>query len=260
MAAGDGLGHFTATQSGTFTPAANAYAVDLNRDGASDLLLYDPPTGAWQKCLSGTFACTTGSWPAGLELYPLRTKDVADGDLLLYNRSTGKAQTAVNNTAGGFAVAPASTVAAGSDVYPADFDGDGNADFLLYSASSGRWSVCLNAAGAFACQTGQWATGWAPTPFRADGNSKSQVLIYNPASQATAVARFTGTSFTVTAIPSASRSLLFRAGDFNADGKDDLLMCDEAKGTIAQTINVGPNQFQVYTVATLPGSSATAQR
>jgi hypothetical protein len=130
-ALGDAQASLGVTRAASFAPAANVYVVDLNRDGLSDVFLHDPASGAWQKCLSTAagFSCEAGTWPAGWEVYPLRTKAAAAGDLLLYNRSSGAIQKATNR-ATGFTLQAAS-VGAGWDVFTADFDGDGNADLIV---------------------------------------------------------------------------------------------------------------------------------
>ena len=67
----NGVGQFTTAGSGAWVTGWNLYMTDLNADGRTDILLYNPSTGVWYVARNlsiGTFNYTNGTWATGLTI------------------------------------------------------------------------------------------------------------------------------------------------------------------------------------------------
>jgi hypothetical protein len=67
----DGAGGFVNAGGETWSLGWSIYVTDLNGDLRSDILLYDPSTGAWYQAINstlGTFTYSGGAWSPGLQV------------------------------------------------------------------------------------------------------------------------------------------------------------------------------------------------
>lgn len=101
------------------------------------------------------------------------------GDVLAYDRATGRWAFALGTRAGSFGEiagswSPAWTIRA------ADFNADGLTDFLYYNRTTGAWYKGINrGSGAFAYFGGSWSAGWEMWSADLDGDGRSDVFVYN---------------------------------------------------------------------------------
>ena len=177
------------------------HPVELNGDGLTDLVLYDPVRGQWFRVVNdgaSGFTYTAGTWSSSWRITPGDYNGDGLTDLFLYDFSSGRWYVAMNTptgwtfTTGRFS--PGWTVRSG------DFDGDGYVDLLTYDESSGQWfQLYADGAGQWReFLPGSWSSGWEVLVTNFDGNSRADVLLYNRASgrisrESTRVPRSSGT-------------------------------------------------------------------
>jgi hypothetical protein len=221
---------------------------DLNGDGKSDLLWYNPASGqttAW--LMDGTAAASSVVLLSDPIWKIIKTADFnGDGmtDLLWYNASTGETAAWLMN---GTKVSKWTSLIIDSDWKvreTADFNGDGKTDLLWYNAVSGQTAAWLmNGTGVSA-----WTVLIADSDWKVlaaadlNGDGKSDLLWHNSDTGQTAAWLMNGTSV-------LSWTVLFTdfdwnvigTGDFNGDGKADVLWHNAATGQTALWLMDGAN-------------------
>lgn len=198
-----------------------AFTGDFNGDGKSDLLVWNPDTGNWQIALSD-----------GTRFIPHRGR--GDGCWL-------------KNWAKGNAWVP----------LVGDFDGDGKSDIVVWNWVSGDWQVALSDGEKFIpCKDGKcswlkpWARGENFIPYVGDfnGDGMDDLLAWNYKTGDWQVALSLGDGFTTEFGTSERRWLKNWAvgdkwvpliGDFNNDGKDDILVLELSTGGWQLAVSAG---------------------
>ena len=228
---------------------------DFNGDEKADMLCHDKRTGHKSVALANSAGQFTGtSWQkamgwcnhAGSELYVGDFNGDGRTDMLCHD-SAGKKWIALANSAGQFTGnswyrAMGWCNHAGSQLHIGDFNGDGKADMLCHDTRNGyKWVALANSAGQFTGTSWQKAMGWCNHAgselyvgdFNGDG--RTDMLCHDSAGKkwialATSAGQFTGT-FWENAMGWCNHagSKLF-TGDFNRDGRTDMLCHDTRNG------------------------------
>lgn len=161
------------------------------------------------------YAPATGDWDVWSRPYP--ASDMDPLSLTAYGRDAGK-------------------WAAQSVVQLADFNGDGMQDVFAYNPTTGEWSKSTNRGRTvlecpglcsqqrFDIYRGVWGTGWRITVFDANGDGKTDLFLYNPASGRWFIATAAGAGdFAYTEGLWGKGWNVYRAR-FNRDRLDDLFL------------------------------------
>ncbi|MCK1305757.1 FG-GAP-like repeat-containing protein [Bradyrhizobium sp. 45] len=233
------------------TPAVGHLATnspDFNRDGNTDLLLLnDGISGVAVWELSGTQVLANpqvGSMAAGFH-FAKESDFNGDGktDLLMLNDSTHDAQVWLMSGTQISAAGTVGTISAFAGWGYADigdFNGDGKSDLLLLNSVNKGVAVWeLNGTSVLASpQVGTMASGFhfaSAGDFNGDG--KTDLLMLNDTTHALQVWLMDGTQVTSeSTIGTISASAGWRfsnLGDFNGDGKSDLLLLNDATHGVA---------------------------
>jgi len=210
---------------------------DLNGDGDSDLIWFNPATGqsvAW--LMNGTSASTTATLQSDPNWKISASADFnGDGmaDLLWHNRVTGQTAASLMNGIGISSWTPLLTDGDWKVIETADFNGDRKADLLWYNASTGQTAAWL--------MNGTNVTSWKVLLIDADwkviaaadlnGDGMADLLWYNASTGQTAAWLMNGTN-------TSTWSVLFTdpnwqvigTADLNGDGMADLLWHNAALG------------------------------
>lgn len=225
-----------------------SHSPDFNGDGNTDLLLLnDGISGVAVWELSGTQVLANpqvGTMASGFHF----AKDGdfnGDGktDLLMLNDSTHDAQVWLTNGTQISATGTVGTISAFAgwgyaDV--GDFNGDGKSDLLLVNSANNGIAVWeLNGTGVIANpQVGTMASGFHfATTGDFNGDGKTDLLMLNDTTHELQVWLMNGTQVTSqTTIGTISAFAGWRfagVGDFNGDGKTDLLLLNDATHGVA---------------------------
>jgi hypothetical protein len=122
-----------------------------------------------------------------------------------------------------------------------DFNGDHATDFVVSDATNDAYAVTLSTGGGFGAPGSQWwLTGLTGRPNWGgvgdfNGDSKDDLVIADPVSNSYVVSLSDGTRFGAAGSGSwitnwGSRPDWAGVGDFNGDGKDDVIVTDDADG------------------------------
>ena len=216
---------------------------DFDGDGKSDMLVYANNVGAFYVATSTGTGFNHQQWLsvpgwAGQDLTITVGDFNGDGksDLLIYVKSTGQFYVATS-TGSGFNLQQWLSVPgwAGQNYQIAvgDFNGDGKSDVLIYCYNSGTFYVATSNGSSFSLS--QWLSvpGWAGYNFPIavgdfNGDGKSDVLIDVYTSGQYYVATSIGSSLNLSqwlSVPGwAGQNYQMAVGDFNGDGKSDVLI------------------------------------
>ncbi|NES16576.1 MULTISPECIES: VCBS repeat-containing protein, partial [Micromonospora] len=212
--------------------------------GKSTELVPDDATGAWHAADDDGLRVekVTADWlTANLMFSPGDWNGDGKADVLYRRSSDGKLFMVRGDGAGGFlnggaAVQIGSFTSAATIFSPGDWDGDGKPDLLWRKASDGTmWLIAGNGTGGW--KTGssvQIGTGWngmdqifSPGDF--DGDGKSDVISRNASTHNLYLYKGNGSggwlsgSGAQIASGPASADIIFSGGDFDGDGKPDVL-------------------------------------
>ena len=261
---GDGTGRFTAAPNSPFPAGSqpNSVAVgDFNGDGKPDLAIANYNSNNVTVLLgngAGGFTAAPGSpFPAGTQPYSVAVGDFnGDGkpDLAIANVASGNVTVLLGSGTGGFTAAPGSPFDVGpypESVVVADFNADGKLDIAvagvgLYQSSGLNVTVLLgDGAGGFrAVQSGPSATGDSPTALAAgDFNEDGlpDLAVINPETGTVAVLLGDGTGgFTAgpgSPFTAGTQPVSLAAGDFNVDGKPDLVIANYGSNNLTVLLN-----------------------
>jgi hypothetical protein len=224
---------------------------DFNGDENEDILLYDSSSGqVYIWLMNGTAIIGAGSpWTLGPGS-PWAIAGVGDfngdgkSDILLFDSSTGQVYTWLMN--GTIIIGQGSpwTLGPGSPWAIAgvgDFNGDGKSDILLHDSSSGQVYVWLMSGAAIIDQGSVWILGAGSTwqiagvgDFNGDG--KSDILLHDSSSGQVYVWLMSGAAIidqgSVWTLGASSTWQIAGVGDFNGDGKSDILLHDSSSGQV----------------------------
>lgn len=187
---------------------------DLDGDGSSDLVVYQPEIGGWFTIWS---SCQNREnylfgWSAAIPV-PGDYDGDGRGDLAVYWPEGGTWYIYTQ-------LGAVTTVSWGwEDAVPvaADYDGDGTTDIAVYWPEGGTWFIRYSSGGSAIVNFG-WAAA-KPVPGDYDGDGRADLAVYYP---------LTGTWY-IMASTAGFQTLDFGfsaavpvSGDFDGDGRDDL--------------------------------------
>jgi trimeric autotransporter adhesin len=264
---GNGDGTFTAGPAFPLTGqnVNNAVAADFNGDGIPDLALSLPDANQVQVLLgNGSGGFTAKPAISVNHLYVLATGDLnQDGkpDLITANCGLGTITILLGNGDGTFTTSGSpSAGGCASAIGVGDFNGDGIPDLALAISSGvdgvpGFLTILLgNGNGTFTAVAGNPATGNAPFSiavgdFNGDGILDLAVANMNPPvenlSTVTILIGNGNGTFTPTAVSPVTGELSssISIGDFNGDGKADLVTANAGSNTVTMLLGNGDGTF-----------------
>lgn len=231
------------------------YLGDFNGDGRDDLLCHDKADGHWFTALAdvnGTFSETSG-WSSKVwcrePLAQLHLGDFnGDGrdDLLCHDRADGTWWTTTAAADGSFndwKYWRGGDWCSGESerLYVGDFNGDNREDMLCHNKQDGSWwTAAADASGIFQNRIYSAGNDWWCTENKAnvlvgdfDGNGFDDMLCYDLADGRWRTAmndtngNFVGGDWSPAAICDVQDDIEIRVGDFNGDGRGDLLCHDK---------------------------------
>ncbi|NLG33385.1 MAG: DUF2334 domain-containing protein [Syntrophomonadaceae bacterium] len=272
------------------------FSADIDGDGKTDLVIWQPKTGSWYfgKCNllnfpsrqsdvnTFSFNQVLSNWGVGEYWTPLIGDFNGDGldDIAIWNSQYGEWQVALNN---GQRLVPhqgkgdytwLKTWATGSSCIPlaGDFNGDGLNDIMVWNTVTGDWQVALSTGNSFVPDTGRsdfsWLKGWPdnrlgwkPLIGDFDGDGKDDIAVWLPLKGEWRVALSTGKHFLPIPGPwlqpwAAGSGWNCLVGDFNGDGKSDVLAVDVVKGDWQIALSNG-KEFKPYGDAFMPWAAGT---
>lgn len=229
----------------------------LNGDALADLVIADPPTNAYAAALSDGFSFNgAGWWLSGWNGRP----DFADlgdfngdakTDLIVGSQSTATYSVALSD--GTRFGAPGTQQwlngwAAGAVWARAgDFNGDGKSDLAVADPNSNTYSVALSD-GTRLVSAGIWLAGWNGRPDFADvgdfnGDGLDDLIVGRQSTATYSVALSDGTRFgapgTQQWLTGWGVGMTTEVGDFNGDGKSDLIVADGPSNAYAVALSDG---------------------
>jgi len=245
---------------------------DFDGNRTADLLLFNTTTGELRMVLldGSTIVSDTivAVLPAGFGLQTQGIGDIdGDGksDILLFKADNGFVAGVLMDGATITTAAPVFTVDVGNDwtlLNTGDFDGDGNADLFLYNTVDGSMSyVPLDGVNTPGAQVGLFALdpaiGWVVEDvgdFNADG--KADLLVHETTSGTLAVVLLDGAGGILSAaqvftVDVANNWTVVNAGDYDGDGKLDVLLFNTVSGDTETLLLDGTTPLGVQSITQL---------
>lgn len=217
---------------------------DYDGDGRDDIATWRSLDATWrvQLTVANTMLATIFGAPGDVPIAGDYDGDFVD-DRAVWNPNDGSWRVLRSST-GTMQVVPCLNGfcgAFGDQPVRGDFDGDGKDDFAIWRPSIASWIIQLNAGGALITQP--WgAAGDIPIAEDYDGDGETDIALWRP-SNATWIIRSSGNGGSQYTPPCASGfcTTLFGAagdipqvGDFDGDGKADLIVWRPTDGTWRQ--------------------------
>jgi uncharacterized protein (TIGR03437 family) len=262
---GNGSGEFLPGPSSPYLVGTNPRSVavgDFNGDGKPDLAICNQTDGTVTILLNsstGVFTAATNSpFAVGAEPASLVVGDFnGDGklDLAFANVLGNNVTLLLGNGTGGFTAATSSPFAVGAgphSLVAADFNGDGKLDLAVANATDGTVTVLLSSgSGGFTAAPGSPFSAGADPIFVAAGDfhggGKPDLAIVNEGKGTVTVLLNNG-SGGFTASPASpftvgSQPVAVAVGDFNGDGKTDLVVTNSGDNTVTELLGNGSGGF-----------------
>ncbi|MFV9510023.1 DUF2334 domain-containing protein [Tepidibacillus sp. LV47] len=251
---------------------------DVNADHKTDFIIWQPKNGTWFFGLSnlenypsrqdvGGFSSHLAltNWAISNIWKPLTGDFNGDkqSDVVVWNSNDGDWQVALSNgsrlipTPGKDDFSWIKSWGIGEHWIPfvGDFNGDGKDDIMIRNPHTGEWKVALSN-GQYFIEDGNWLQTWAKGEnwvsvvgdFNGDG--KTDVAVWLPENGNWQVAISDGARF----VPQGSwlrnyaSSRIWKAyvGDFNGDGKDDILVVDTVRGDWQVALSTGKSFTPIW--------------
>jgi uncharacterized protein (TIGR03437 family) len=262
---GNGSGEFLPGPSSPYLVGTNPRSVvvgDFNGDGKPDLAICNQTDGTVTILLNsatGVFTAATNSpFTVGEEPASMVVGDFnGDGklDLAFANVLGNNVTLLLGNGAGAFTAATSSPFAVGAgphSLVAADFNKDGKLDLAVANATDGTVTVLLGSgSGGFTAAPGSPFKAGADPIFVATGafhgGSTPDLAIVNEGNDTVTVLLNNGSGgFTASpASPFAvgSQPVSVAVGDFNGDGKADLVITNSGDNTVTELLGNGSGGF-----------------
>jgi len=259
---GDGTFHTPRTSGVADWEPKNVSFGDFNADDKLDFVF-----AARYGSVHIAFGTGTGTF-SGLQDYvvvdseSVRGYDVdGDGklDLVSASQPNGSVSVLLGNGDGTFKPQQTYAVRLGSEsIIGADFNGDGKLDLATSNDFDGSISVLLgNGNGTFQSQR-SFVAGTDPKSIRAgDFNSDGRVdlaIVNNtnagPGTLKILLGNGDGTFFNPQTMATGVRTMRLETGDFNGDGRSDIVVANVQDGTLGINLNVARSSYvgQTYTI------------
>jgi hypothetical protein len=248
-----------------FFPGSEVLVGDVNGDGRSELIVREEETGDWYVASVSLemHPCRHHApFAARLALKGLRggcplIGDVnGDGkdDLVLWNRETGVWQVALSD---GVMFQPhgvwAKCLAKGSEWQPflCDLNGDGRDEFALWNRLTGEWYAAVHRK-VFA-PAGYTPVDAVPRFGDVNGDGRDELVLWQPAAGTWLMGSYTGARFQIDAVPwlrgwAVGAEWQVLIGDFDGDGKEDVLVVNPARGDWQVSLSTGERLVPVESV------------
>ncbi|HEU0122002.1 MAG TPA: FG-GAP-like repeat-containing protein [Bryobacteraceae bacterium] len=274
---GNGSGGFSSASGSPFSNTGGPFslaAADVNGDGFVDLLTTNFGTGTLGVLLgsgTGTFSAAAGSPIAigGQPGYVLVADFNGDGkpDAAVSNFSANNVSIFLGSGTGGFTAAPGGPVAVGVGpvgMASADFNADGKADLAVTNFGGQSVSILLGAGtGGFSAAPGSPISVSDGPRFVVavdyNGDGKQDLVVANFSSSAVTVLQGNGAGGFVVGpgspMSAGSSPTSLALGDFNGDGRMDLVVVNAGNNAIATIPGVGATPL---VVSATPANPTTA--
>ena len=234
----------------------NLVGIDFPGDGATDLFV--ARTSGDPRLMLGTNdsgAFTFATWPAGPLISATTRLQIGDfdgdglGDLFVYDTASGYIQVALRNPTGWglFTVwAGPFTPTTGWKFTIGDFSGDGKDDVMAYYEPTGALFIGITFGPAFLVNssvTVSPAAGWLFAAGPVAGGSTDWLVGYHPSNDTLWAGPLAGLQFQLSLFGNTTGGgwkldQLF-AGDFNRDGRSDMLGYDASNGDLVVGLSNG---------------------
>lgn len=250
-----------------------AIAVDVNRDGRSDIITADYAGNSISVLVAnsdGTFRAKVSYAVPALTPWGIVNGDVngdSISDIVVNSYTNSAVSVFIGNSDGSFVAARSYAIQAGTanadDISLADFNGDGNVDVATADSTTGTVSVLLNNGnGTFRLGT-QTSVGGTSQPkglttgdLNGDGKSDIAVSLWNSSAVQILLGTGNGT-FSLGVSISVNAPYGIQADDFNRDGYADLAVTDDGSSRVFIINGNGDGTFKAKVTYTgiLSGSN-----
>jgi hypothetical protein len=240
--------------------------LDANGDGRSDVLFYNPDSGAWMLNVAAETGNAfvegpRGLWGSGWQVFVARFNDDRRDDLFLYNADPRHPYAGMwfrvlvrDDLSFDYFPGPA-LWSPGWTVVPGDFDGDGYTELFLHGYGNlGYWYIVDFRGGDVVYFGGRWAPGWQVYPADFNGDDRIDLFLYQGGPGPLAgywVRALSNEVFDFDLLPGDMRwaeGMRVSIGDLDADGLSDVLIDGHPDRIAAQVLtrDAGHGSLYVY--------------